>query len=143
MDFIEIRINKDEVINWLREKIDGLPSRAADMVLNILNLYAEIARILSPHRTGELSQSHRVEHGGLQGSMIPTAAHAIYVIMGTDPHPILPVNKKALYWPGAEHPVRRVEHPGTRANDYIADVIPAGDPGVDRYIHELGDWLVA
>lgn len=34
---------------------------------------------------------------------------------GTRPHVIEPRSKQALYWPGASHPVRHVDHPGTRA----------------------------
>jgi len=34
---------------------------------------------------------------------------------GTKPHPITPTNKKALMWEGAEHPVKKVMHPGTKA----------------------------
>jgi hypothetical protein len=29
------------------------------------------------------------------------------------PHKIIPKNKKALYWKGASHPVRSVNHPGS------------------------------
>lgn len=32
---------------------------------------------------------------------------------------IVPVNKNALYWPGAKHPVKRVNHPGNRANPFM------------------------
>jgi hypothetical protein len=39
--------------------------------------------------------------------------------MGTSPHLILPRNKKALHWPGADHPVARVNHPGTAPNPYL------------------------
>lgn len=38
---------------------------------------------------------------------------------GAAPHVIVPVNKKALFWPGAAHPVRRVNHPGNRANPFL------------------------
>ncbi len=34
---------------------------------------------------------------------------------GTPPHVIEPKNKKALAWPGARHPVKKVNHPGTPA----------------------------
>jgi hypothetical protein len=32
---------------------------------------------------------------------------------------IVPVSAKALFWPGAAHPVKRVNHPGTRANPFL------------------------
>lgn len=34
---------------------------------------------------------------------------------GTPPHVIRPRFKKALFWPGARHPVKSVRHPGTRS----------------------------
>lgn len=32
----------------------------------------------------------------------------------TGPHTIVPRKKKALFWPGAAHPVKSVQHPGSR-----------------------------
>jgi len=45
--------------------------------------------------------------------------YATDVEMGTAPHVITPRNKKALYWPGAAHPVARVNHPGTQPRPYL------------------------
>ena len=33
---------------------------------------------------------------------------------GSPAHVITPKNSKALYWKGADHPVKRVNHPGTQ-----------------------------
>lgn len=41
------------------------------------------------------------------------------VELGTGPHVILPRNKKALSWPDADHPVARVNHPGTAPAPYL------------------------
>lgn len=38
---------------------------------------------------------------------------------GTGPHVIYPKNKRALYWPGARHPVAYVNHPGTKPYPYL------------------------
>lgn len=49
-------------------------------------------------------------------------SHANYskaVHDGTRAHVILPSAKKALFWPGAEHPYRKVNHPGTTANPFM------------------------
>lgn len=51
-----------------------------------------------------------------------------FVIAGTAPHDIYPVNAQALYWPGAAHPVAHVSHPGTRANDFRQAIIAAMRP---------------
>jgi hypothetical protein len=45
--------------------------------------------------------------------------YATDVEMGTAAHVILPRNKKALHWPGADHPVARVNHPGTPPMPYL------------------------
>ena len=77
-----------------------------------------------------------VRTGLLQGSlrMIPAAVKAGKVVgiwgsfqvdyarvveFGMRPHVILPVNKKALYWPGALHPVKVVHHPGTKGKPFL------------------------
>jgi len=41
----------------------------------------------------------------------------------TSAHVIVPRRKKALSWPGAKHPVRRVKHPGSRirAKHFLRD----------------------
>jgi hypothetical protein len=44
------------------------------------------------------------------GSAVPYAA---ILEEGSRPHVIVPRRKRALYWKGARHPVRRVNHPGT------------------------------
>lgn len=36
-----------------------------------------------------------------------------WIEYGTRPHMIYPRTKRALFWPGAEHPVSAVHHPGT------------------------------
>lgn len=41
------------------------------------------------------------------------------VEFGSGPHVITPRNKKALYWPGARHPVARVNHPGTPVQPFL------------------------
>lgn len=45
--------------------------------------------------------------------------YSVYIEMGTAAHIITPSNKKALYWPGARHPVAKVNHPGTRPYPYL------------------------
>lgn len=45
--------------------------------------------------------------------------YSTYVELGTRPHEIRPRTKKALYWPGAQHPVAKVDHPGTQPQPYL------------------------
>ena len=60
-------------------------------------------------RSGEefaIFLSHGVEYGGILET-------------GSKPHIIKPKNKKALYWRGAAHPVRKVHHPGTEGKPIV------------------------
>lgn len=45
--------------------------------------------------------------------------YATDVELGTSPHVINAKPGSALYWPGADHPVKRVNHPGTRPYPYL------------------------
>jgi hypothetical protein len=68
--------------------------------------------------------SHGVEYGEL-------------LEKGTPPHIIKPKNKKALFWPGATHPVKLVRHPGTRS---YAIVGPTMDAHISRIKRSVLDW---
>jgi hypothetical protein len=78
-----------------------------------------------PWRTGFLVQSFRAQISGLVLTWFPTASYAPYVEFGTKPHVITAKNAKALYWPGAAHPVKSVNHPGTKPNDFMGRIVEA------------------
>ena len=42
---------------------------------------------------------------------------------GSKPHIITPKDKKALYWRGAAHPVKVVNHPGTKGFSTLEDTL--------------------
>lgn len=77
-----------------------------------------------PWRTGNLVQSfgNGITIGRLIARISPTARYAVYVHEGTKPHVIKPKTGKALFWPGASHPVRSVKHPGTKPNRFMLKV---------------------
>lgn len=78
------------------------------------------ARALVPVNTGRLRESLDWEVTGKKltvGSR--NVNYAKDVEFGTSPHIIRARNTKALYWPGARHPVRQVNHPGTRSQPYL------------------------
>jgi len=78
-----------------------------------LRLRKERGQTLS--RTGVLRRSFTVQAGNgfvAVGTNVPYAA--IHQAGGrTSPRTIVPRKGKALYWPGAAHPVRAVRHPGS------------------------------
>lgn len=81
-----------------------------------------------PVDMGKLRASIGIEYvrGGL-GAEIGTfevsdkteTKYAPYVEFGTKPHEIVPKTKRALFWPGALHPVASVQHPGTKARPFL------------------------
>ena len=85
------------------------------------------ARRRAPVDTGRLRSSivSRAEGSGRSlGYMVGTNVnYAAAVEYGTSPHVIKPTTKKALYWPGAAHPVAQVNHPGTAAKPFLRPAI--------------------
>jgi hypothetical protein len=92
-------------------------------------------------RTGHARQSI---HAGVEkrGSEIATyLSHGVeygrYLEEGTEPHVIRPKNKKALYWYGANHPVKKVNHPGTKAQPAIGPTMEVYRGKMSEAVHEL------
>jgi hypothetical protein len=101
------RAHVDQAINdWLGGAIgDAILSDAQNLVHT---------------RSGRLRDSLRAEcHDKVLRVGSLDCNYATDVEMGTSPHVILPRNKKALHWPGADHPVAKVNHPGTPPMPYL------------------------
>ncbi|MEU0370637.1 HK97-gp10 family putative phage morphogenesis protein [Streptomyces sp. NPDC006283] len=85
------------------------------------------ARRRAPVDTGRLRSSivSRAENSGRSvGYVVGTNVnYAAAVEYGTAPHVIKPLTKKALYWPGARHPVAQVNHPGTRPQPFMRPAV--------------------
>jgi phage gpG-like protein len=67
--------------------------------------------------TGRLRRSIKFAAGprGVEGYATNVQYAAIQQLGGViKAHAISPRKKKALFWPGAAHPVRRVMHPGSK-----------------------------
>lgn len=78
------------------------------------------AQHLVPKRTGRLRDSLRAEvHNKVLRVGSLDVNYATDVEMGTSAHVIKPRFKRALYWEGADHPVAKVNHPGTHAQPYL------------------------
>lgn len=81
----------------------------------------------APVDTGTLRASIHVESIVESGDTVQatnatggeSSAYAIFVHEGTGAHIIRARDGGFLAWPGADHPVREVHHPGTRANPFM------------------------
>lgn len=79
----------------------------------------------SPVDHGRLAGSWQLQQDGKDYHIYSNVEYALNVHEGTGIHgpkgqpiEILPKYKKALYWPGASHPVSRVLHPGQKPNKF-------------------------
>lgn len=61
------------------------------------------------------------------------AEYAEWVNDGTRPYTITPTNKKALYWEGADHPVKVVHHPGIKGRHFVEDSLNDVNGRLDGY----------
>lgn len=108
---------------------------------------------LSRHAEGEMKQgaswkdrtttARRALHSGVelmqQDKVLMYLSHGVryggILEEGSKPHIIRPKNKKALYWHGAKHPVKSVQHPGTRP-------YPIVRPTAEKYKIKLRDAVL-
>jgi hypothetical protein len=132
MDFIIEIPNLNQIVAALKQAPDivsPILQRALSASQAILAKYTNKDTV--PWRTGFLVQTFAafLEAGKLH--WYPTASYARFVQFGTAPHMIFPKDKEALYWPGADHPVRSVHHPGTRANPFMERIVAAATPDIN------------
>ena len=91
-----------------------------------------------------LMRNSPVDHGLLKSWFVESmtsdeavikspAEYAQWVNDGTRPYTITPTNKKALYWEGADNPVRVVHHPGIKARHFVEDSLADVNGRLDGY----------
>lgn len=114
---------------------------ATDMVLDAERFAKEQARGREERpflRTGNyLNSIHNVirkTDKQMTGAIRSNVRYARYLEEGTRPHVIRPRKKKALYWPGALHPVKKVNHPGTPAYRVLGNA-------ADRVLRDLAKYV--
>ena len=89
--------------------------------------------------TGHLRRSISTKMGDMEATIhTSNLKYAPMVEFGTRPHIIRAKNKKALYWKGATHPVKQVNHPGSKAKPYL---IPAFEKEKDQFLEKLKEVI--
>lgn len=131
MDFTVDIQNLDQLMAALKQA----PSIAGPILQRAIDgsqaLLAKYTGQNVPWRTGYLAKTWVWTPGTLSGTWAPSAKYAPFVQFGTSPHTILPTMGKALYWPGASHPVKIVHHPGTKAQPFMQKIIAAATPEIN------------
>ena len=145
---IELKFSPD--LNAVAAKFTGNVSKARRAgLINVVSEVEARATKYAPVKTSNLANSGTsdVNEEGTIGIVKFTARYAGYVHEGTGlfgPHKtkIVPKNKKALYWPGAAHPVRAVK--GMHGNPFLLRAAQESDieklyvAGAERYIQSKG-----
>lgn len=92
-----------------------------------------------PWRTGALTKTFKFRSERLKAFYFPTRFYAIYVHNGTGVYGpkgeaivITAKNKKALFWPGAAHPVKSVTIKGIKPNPFMENIAKAAQSSIDN-----------
>ena len=96
----------------------------------------ELIRVLernSPVDHGVLKKWFSESLGSDEVVIKSPAEYAQWVNDGTRPYTITPTSKKALYWEGADHPVKVVHHPGIRGRHFVEDSLNDVNGRLDGY----------
>jgi hypothetical protein len=118
----------------LKQVVQGLRAAARFAVASRLTqagtlVLLDALKAEAPARSGRLRASIVTKATGPGAIGFFSVAYSALVVRGTRPHLILARTRRALFWAGAGHPVRRVNHPGTRPNPFpqraVAQAVPA------------------
>ena len=113
----------------------AIAQAAAPVLLNAL-------RAEAPVRTGKLRASVVARANSTGGYGFYGVGYGRLLVTGTRPHVIVPRTKRALFWPGAGHPVRRVEHPGTKPNRFPERAVQTVAPALGLQLRDDGRRLI-
>jgi hypothetical protein len=116
---LKLRFRADVTNNIPTDHEIQLNLAMRDAVADATHFGAALTAANTPKRTGRTAASVRASVSG-GGSSVAGSFGSDYPVLeylerGTRPHIIRPRFKKALFWPGARHPVGKVRHPGTVA----------------------------
>ncbi len=95
----------------------------------------------APWKTGKLAGSIVKEIGDGEASIQALAPYAMYVVKGTRPHEIRPVNASVLAFEANGRTVFTpiVHHPGSQPNPFMQNAVEDARSKVDEIFAEL--WL--
>ena len=141
-----IKINTSD-LNRFSVEVASLSNKSEDRVKEVLknsafNIESKAKKNINSNKsvkTGHLIRSISTDVKGLEATIhTSNLKYAPMVEFGTKAHIIRPKNKKALYWKGANRPVKQVKHPGSKAKPYL---IPAFEDEKDKFINDLKEVI--
>ena len=155
---LDVLIDDDTLLEGLQRKADQLPEELKNLVNTAAFAVDREVKLAAPVKTGNLQGATSIDNLSDYEKRIfvdeGIAPYAIYVIKGTKPHDIYPKGQglfhagkqltkgAALWWPGADHPVKVVHHPGTEANDYFATGVANAQDEIDSAVEQFKSWIL-
>ena len=132
-------LNKFSVI--LRELPDEIKNDVRKVVKNSAFNIERNAKSSASVKTGHLRRSISTKMGDMEATIhTSNLKYAPMVEFGTRPHIIRAKNKKALYWKGAKHPVKKVNHPGSKAKPYLIPAFESEKDNLIKNLKEVIEW---
>ena len=125
-------------------QVDVDLSQYHDLGPNMKKVAEKGLNLTAQDLVGTLQKNSPVDHGLLKSWFVESmtsdeavikspAEYAEWVNDGTQPYTITPTSKKALYWEGADHPVRVVHHPGIKGRHFVEDSLNDVNGRLDGY----------
>lgn len=142
---VEIRVDDQGLEKALLSKGNEVEKRGRQLLRDLLDVAQRWVQSEAPRKTGRLKSSVKKQSSGSGGYVFVSkniAPYAFWVIDGTRPHTIIPKNGKALSWPGAKHPVKKVRHPGTKPNPFVDKAAQKMMSDIEKKVKIFEDWLV-
>lgn len=143
-------IEADLLIKNLNQRGTEIPAKLKKLVSEVSFIVQGKVQDAAPinkgpdaHSRGTLKSSIRVENiGDFSARIFPDeniAYYAEYVMAGTGPHIIS--GNPWLSWPGADHPVRRVWHPGTYPNPFMSYGFEDSQSSIESEVELFRAWV--
>lgn len=127
-------------LDALQKKLEKYAKESPEKTMKALKYVAyDIqgeAKSIVHKKTSTLASHIEVEFGNLEAIIGTNIKYAEGLEYGTAPHEIRPVTKKALYWPGAAHPVKVVHHPGTKPYPFLRPAFLNKVGNLIKYLQE-------
>jgi len=127
----------------LQRRLDPAETQRRMLAAMTESVQLGVRRVVSrtPKKTGAAAAS---VGGEVQSSVVGVIKSGLsyfpFIEDDTRPHVIMPRKAKALFWPGAAHPVRVVHHPGTTGShpfrDTAAEMAPLAGAIFARHLGE-------
>ena len=141
MGSIDIQIGSQAIEGELSRIAQRLPTALTNLLDDLASDVEVLMKDESPVRLGDLQNSITTDTvSNLERLIWPTVEHAAYVILGTRPHII--EGSPWLYWDGADHPVRRVMHPGTAPNPFPDRAADRADQYIEQRLESFYNDLL-